>query len=258
MGEFCTPIKGAGRARTARNRAPKLRERICIACGRTENVRKDNPARKCLPCARSIALAALARGRATVQANVRRATCQHCGIIYKGINRRYCSWACKRNAHSVERTCETCGVVFRIARSIVFGQRNSVGRFCSRPCYVQWLCKPDRGQVRGSQWKRIRTEVLRRFPFCALCGTTKTLQVHHIQPYRRFGDNRAANLIPLCRKHHGLIDRLYRETEALCIDRQMDWVAWQVMLRERQQLTAYRVLSTWEQLQAQRGNSDSP
>lgn len=56
-------------------------------------------------------------------------------------------------------------------------------------------------------------EARRRAPFCADCGATKGLQVHHIIPYRLTADNGQDNLVPLCLKHHKVAEMAFLEIE---------------------------------------------
>lgn len=56
----------------------------------------------------------------------------------------------------------------------------------------------------SSKWSRVRKRHLKYEPRCAVCGTIKNLDVHHIipmhiDPSRRYDPD---NLITLCRKHH--------------------------------------------------------
>ena len=51
--------------------------------------------------------------------------------------------------------------------------------------------------------KEIMIEILRRDEFtCQLCGSYRHLQIHHIQPRSKGGDNSEANLLTLCRDCH--------------------------------------------------------
>lgn len=90
---------------------------------------------------------------------------------------------------------------------------------------------------RGSRWKRIRKEIVKDFPFCAICGTTKNLQVHHITPYRLTHDNSKQNLIPLCRKHHKWVEMMFCDTERHGTSEATRFI-WKSILRERQMATA--------------------
>ena len=57
---------------------------------------------------------------------------------------------------------------------------------------------------RSSDWPRIRAEFVAEFPACAACGTTATLNVHHVKPYWIHPELELekSNLITLCRVHH--------------------------------------------------------
>lgn len=181
----------------SRNRGRRLR--TCAECGKVEEIRADNPASRCRPCATR---PALAQGHRARSAQRNHETCRHCGRVFPAppsSRQQFCSRACRRAAQSVERTCVTCGGSFRIARSILSDRTNSSGRFCSRSCYERHLCRTPRIRGRGSRWKTIRKAALRQTPFCACCGKTRHLQVHHIIPFRLTRDNSPTNLIPLCR-----------------------------------------------------------
>ena len=59
---------------------------------------------------------------------------------------------------------------------------------------------------RSINWKTVRKKFLITYPFCAACGSTKKLQVHHVIPFHidktlEFDFN---NLICLCNSCHFL------------------------------------------------------
>jgi hypothetical protein len=216
-----------------------LRVRTCLDCGQADEIRKDNKALRCRPCARDAAPKPRRKGPRTATTLV----CGQCGeptlsrpSDNRGGGRRYCSVSCRRAAQRsarVERECVACGMLFSVARSVLSGKTNASARFCSRPCYETHLCRTDRTSGRGCRWDEHRAEALRRAPFCALCGTMKRLQVHHIIPWRISHDNRQANLIPLCPKHHKKVEMLLIETERCGFD-DMAFAAWNILLRSRQ------------------------
>lgn len=211
----------AATGRVKGRRVSPDRERTCIECGKIELVRKDNPAKRCSPCARGIFSPINGRkGGAVKKARARPSTlgCEHCGRGFSCANSnlsrtRFCSRACRHLASTVERNCKQCGVFFRIAKSRLGENSNASGNFCSRPCYNVWLSDPDSEGPRGSRWKAISAEAVRRNPFCAECGTPDSLQVHHIIPYRLTCDNGQENLVPICRTHHYRYDREFRALE---------------------------------------------
>ncbi len=205
-----------------RNRSSWTRTRICCDCGKEQTIRKDNLAPKCTSCA---ARTRGAKGIATLKARRLQAECDHCRNRFHTTRsalvrskKHYCSQACRHANHQIQRTCKYCRKGFHLARSVVEGTSNSRGNFCSRECYDESLCKPDESQARGSRWKRIRDEVLRKIPLCACCGKTGKLDVHHIVPYRITADNHPSNLMPLCKSCHYKIESQTRAVEKTGID----------------------------------------
>lgn len=90
--------------------------------------------------------------------------------------------------------------------------------FCSKKCKFDYHSENYSG-ANNPSWKGGHIErrgnfnsVKRnnfKFPqFCALCGTSKNTHIHHIIPFRFTQDNSLNNLIPLCVKHHRLIEVL--------------------------------------------------
>ena len=237
-----------------------VRARVCESCERHELVRSDNPATRCRDCASKAngrAGAAKLRGIARASRVGQRrptllATCVQCGKAFPTTNsatsrakRRYCSVACKMLFCGVQRTCKGCGREFRALKSRIAGiaRNNSSSNFCSRQCYEDWLCKPDRVTGRGSQWHTIRRRVLARAPFCARCGTTRRLDVHHIVPFRMTHDNREANLIPLCKRCHKLVESLLNDVVLTDLEPPMILLAFGSLLRDLQLATLMKMRS---------------
>lgn len=56
------------------------------------------------------------------------------------------------------------------------------------------------GADRSNQWPKVRKEFLKTHSVCALCGTQKSLQVHHIKPFHLNPklELEPSNLITLC------------------------------------------------------------
>lgn len=192
------------------------RQRVCAECGRIETVRKDSQSLRCKSCAAKpnhAAMMVIVSGRRlTVQ-------CGHCARIFfttpskREHGNRFCSMACRRLGQSVERECRWCKKKFRMAKSLLGGNTNASGNFCSRLCYADSMAGPGIEQARGSRWKATRTEAIRRAPFCAVCGVSDRLQPHHIIPYRLTMDNRQRNLVPLCKRHHMEAEVEFRRRE---------------------------------------------
>jgi 5-methylcytosine-specific restriction endonuclease McrA len=65
------------------------------------------------------------------------------------------------------------------------------------------LGKRPRIRVESQIYRELRTQVLQRDGWrCQRCGSFINLQVHHIRPRSRLGDDTEANLITLCAKCH--------------------------------------------------------
>ena len=212
------------------------RERACVGCGRVDWVRSDNKAARCVPCAgRANGAKGLKSIKARAAASER--PCESCGAMHR--NAKFCSTSCKTaSAAREKRRCNHCGAEFSVLASVL--RSNASGNFCTRACYEQWLCRTDRTTGRGSQWRKIRRDAVSRAPFCAMCGTRKNLQVHHVIPFRLTHDNSSDNLVPLCVKHHRMIETLLVSTEEFGFD-DVARAAWIGMLKERQMATAAKL-----------------
>ena len=65
---------------------------------------------------------------------------------------------------------------------------------------------------RSPSWGRVRDNFIREHPFCAVCGGSKDLVAHHIQPFHLFPDLEldTENLITLCEsKKYGINCHLF-------------------------------------------------
>lgn len=73
-------------------------------------------------------------------------------------------------------------------------------------------CRKAEDTVRGGArqrgydgaWDKAKAEHLRRYSFCAVCGSTADLDVHHLEPVRLAPHRRLdpSNLQTLCRRCH--------------------------------------------------------
>lgn len=63
------------------------------------------------------------------------------------------------------------------------------------------------GAARSSKWPAVRRSFVKLNPYCAACGTTKELEVHHVipEPARELD---TANLMTLCQDCHLFIGHL--------------------------------------------------
>ncbi len=213
-----------------------VKDCICEDCGAESTVRKDTSPRFCRRCT-SVRGGKACKGVFTAA----RVGCKLCGESFRAsTGQTYCSVECRSKDARVERECKCCGVSFQVFKSAINGNTNASGNFCTRACYEKYLCNGERTTGRGSQWKRTRDEVIAAFPFCAKCGTTKNLQVHHITPFRLTHDNSKKNLVPLCVKHHKEVEMMFVETERFGVTPETEMV-WRNMIRSMQATTAYRI-----------------
>lgn len=66
------------------------------------------------------------------------------------------------------------------------------------------------GKKRSSKWDKVRDDFIKLNPSCAVCGSTKNLQVHHKKPFHLFPELEldVNNLVTLCEgKKPGLVKR---------------------------------------------------
>ena len=152
------------------------------------------------------------RGRLTIK-------CECCGREFARYaaavkKKSYCSKECydrARNETRQERVCEHCGRAFTVYTSAI-EKTNASGRFCSLECYWNSM-KKDRATYQG--FRAAKRKHFAGKQFCAMCGTTKNIQIHHIIPNRLTQDQRKENLLPLCPLHHNRIERFTEKIHPL-------------------------------------------
>lgn len=145
-----------------------------------------------------------------------------------------CQYAAARAAPSkkVSRKCFGCGSDFEVYPSVL--KSPGGGTYCSRSCrdknrtgkaHPQYLTG-SASDKRGPNWQSQKRKALARDGrTCQACGTTESeiqtpLQVHHIEPFRKFKDFREANvltnLVTLCPKCHRRADAAIQRKEREC------------------------------------------
>jgi len=203
----------------------------CSDCGVESYARKDTSPIVCKKCNGS------RFGKATNESRVvKYDSCKVCRSSFRSaLGYNYCSIECRKIDSHVNRTCKVCNSEFTVYKSALSGKTNASGNFCSRTCYEKWLCNTERTKHYGVSWIKRRNGIVRKSPFCAICGTMKNLQVHHIIPYRLTNNNDDENLIPLCIKHHKYVESLTHDIELVETDYERMHLALNIMLRERQQ-----------------------
>lgn len=78
------------------------------------------------------------------------------------------------------------------------------------------------GMSRSPRWSSVRRTFIKKHPYCALCGTDKNIEAHHVIPFSQnplleLDEN---NLITLCAPHHLLCGHL------------MAWRSWNTEVRK--------------------------
>lgn len=116
--------------------------------------------------------------------------------------------------------------------------------FCSIKCRSEYQHNYTEGE-KNCNWKGghknyrgnfalVKRKYFSGNVFCAICGTFKDIHIHHIIPYKYTKDNSIKNLIPLCRKHHRIIETCTKDFIDLVEDKNVALFYLNQMLRERQ------------------------
>lgn len=163
--------------------------------------------------------------------------CKNCGanfLVYKSLLNKsnssgnFCCRKCyniyqktltgdKNNNYSrVKKKCQNCGKDIEVTLSKTKYYKNN---FCSKKCKYEYHHNYIEGEkncnwLGGNKNYRGNFETIKKQyfndknKFCALCGSKENIHIHHIVPYRFTNDNKINNLIPLCNKHHKMIESL--------------------------------------------------
>jgi len=68
---------------------------------------------------------------------------------------------------------------------------------------MSYVAKRPRLKLAVEQYQQLHRQVLERDRWrCQSCGSRKNLEVHHIRPRARLGDDMEGNLITLCAACH--------------------------------------------------------
>jgi len=162
--------------------------------------------------------------------------CSGCGIDfpielyrYKSQKSFHCSFECRR---SKPINCDWCGKEFRRRPA-----NKKAHNFCSKNCELEWRSEIMRGKNNinwsgglwngnyGPNWYKQKKKARERDKYmCQNCGITeekyeKALDVHHIEPFIKFGlkryeeANKLENLISVCNPCHSKIEPRRRKNE---------------------------------------------
>jgi hypothetical protein len=140
---------------------------------------------------------------------------------------QYCGRACRERAYRktrIVKTCERCGRQY-----VTYASLTDRSRFCSAKCKNEALWEQNTGPdnhnwkggkigYRGRNWyAQARKARIRDNYTCQRCGITqelygRSLDVHHIVPFREFGverykeANALPNLLSLCSPCHRIVE----------------------------------------------------
>lgn len=127
-------------------------------------------------------------------------------------SRKYCSLQCSGNNKSrITKTCVTCGDKYDVNK-----HREETSKCCSFQCLIEYNATINRkGKLNArnrlirKSWQETRKKVLERDGHvCKVCGSNKTLHVHHIVKWRESKDDSESNLITLCASCHFTVEFL--------------------------------------------------
>lgn len=141
--------------------------------------------------------------------------CENCGreFMRYASNVRgdlhFCGIDCKKVYYKGDKKksiCECCGKEFEVYASVLKSS-NASGRYCSQECYWKSMEKEGKPYKGFEKAKKLHFS---KQQFCAVCGTTEKIEIHHIIPNRLTQNQSKENLIPLCVKHHRMVESLTR------------------------------------------------
>jgi 5-methylcytosine-specific restriction endonuclease McrA len=80
---------------------------------------------------------------------------------------------------------------------------------------AQFRAKKPRIRLSSDKYKKLCQLVLVRDAWrCQICGSSENLQVHHLRPRSRLGDDSPSNLITLCSHCHALQHKQLRSEKS--------------------------------------------
>jgi len=150
------------------------------------------------------------------------ATCAVCGRLFQAATpkTRLCSHECRtrwltinppNERKRIRVECAACGKeLFRAPSSLHPGRSYA----CSKQCRYIIVANKVSGPKSDAKKLALRRDEVR----CRICGFDILVEVHHITPKRRGGENGTdalENLITLCPNHHTMADRKLIEQDTL-------------------------------------------
>lgn len=164
------------------------------------------------------------------------------------------------NYNRIKCVCPNCEKEFMQIPSKVKQYKNV---FCSHKCKNKFMyyytggekncnwvggCKSYRGD-----FAQVKKENFNKKQFCAICGSVENIHIHHIIPYRLTQDNSIDNLIPLCSKHHKIIESSTLNFINITEDKEVAKKLLNIILRSRQTETCNVLLKISEGKKMQSG-----
>lgn len=131
--------------------------------------------------------------------------------IKKETKNHFCSNDCRKKFFTGDkeyRKCKYCGKEFAVLKSTL-DKSNATGNYCTKQCYYNSMKIESDGSYAG--FRRAKKDFFSKQQFCAICGSTKNIHIHHIIPNRLTHDQSKGNLIPLCSYHHIQVEKITRE-----------------------------------------------
>ena len=117
------------------------------------------------------------------------------------------------NYNSIKYNCDYCGEEIEKKKKKMEEYEH---HYCSRECKGKHHSELFSGENnplwrgghknRKGDFEKVKKEHFNGNQFCAICGTTQKIHIHHIIPYRYTEDNSVNNLIPLCVSCHRKIE----------------------------------------------------
>ena len=151
------------------------------------------------------------------------------------------------------RKCGWCGKDVAVIPSKAREYEHS---FCNIECRSKFMAEYMKGN-KNPFWKggtsnyrgnfeEVKKKYFVKNKFCAICGTTKNIHIHHIIPYRLTKDNSVGNLIPLCGSHHKVVEELTKKVLKDVEDYEKHKYLLNNILRSRQMATVSYIMDLKE------------
>lgn len=213
----CKPCLASLNKTKSQNKEPP-KTKPCLGCGCQVRVSSNNiycskscrskhlrTSRVCHFCGKSFSVLKSSIGPAT------NASGNFCSKQCYTEHRKTQTGELNNNYNSVIQQCGTCKKDIKVINC-----KAGTVRFCSLDCRSAFHAGRYAGE-KNPWWKGghknyregfafAKTKYFSGMLFCAKCGTTKKIHIHHIIPFRYTKDNSPSNLIPLCASCHRKVE----------------------------------------------------